>query len=368
MIRITDKARCCGCHACVGACPWECIGMKEDAEGFLYPEANPEHCIECGRCEEACPLIHTPEPPGTPRAFAAVSRDGAARAASSSGGSFSLLAEKTLSRGGVVFGAAFDEAFEVRHTAAETAAELSRLCGSKYVLRRIGVVYLLAEELLREGREVLFTGTPCQIAGLRTFLGRDYDNLSALDIICHGVPSPRAWRRFLACREREAESRAAAVSFRRKDEGWRRFSMAVAFENGAEYRKTFKEDPYLQSFLKDAISRPSCYDCAFKTLGRVSDITLADFWGVNKFLPALDDNKGTSLLLVHTPRGERMLDEIRDSLDLAEADPADAVRYNQSATQSARTHPNRAAFLARAGREDPAALYRELVFAAEEHA
>lgn len=361
MIQITSRARCCGCHTCANVCPQRCIKMEADAEGFLYPQIDTGRCTGCGRCEQVCPLTDPPVPTEIPRSFAAVNRDREAREASSSGGSFSLLAESVLRRRGVVFGAAFGPDFAVRHIAAETPEGLSRLRGSKYVQSQIGDAYSQAKAFLCEGREVLFSGTPCQIAGLYAFLGREYSALSTCDIICHSVPSPKVWKRFLECREREADGPAAAVSFRRKDEGWRRFSMAIAFQNGAEYRKTFKQDPYIQSFLSGAISRPSCYECAFKTLGRTSDITLADFWGVNKFLPALDDNRGTSLLLVHTPKGEQMLGEIRDSLDLVKADLRDAVRYNRAATEPAKPHPNRAPFFARLDHEDPAVLYQELV-------
>lgn len=197
MIRIDRPTDCCGCEACAQRCPKQCIAMHADAEGFLYPRINTAACIDCGLCEQVCPVLR-PAAPRTPTAvYAAKNPDERIRMESSSGGVFTLLAERTIRAGGVVFGARFDEAWEVVHDSTETIEGLAAFRGSKYVQSRIGTSFARAEEFLKQGRQVLFTGTPCQIAGLNRFLRRSYDNLLTVDVVCHGVPSPLVWRRYL---------------------------------------------------------------------------------------------------------------------------------------------------------------------------
>lgn len=197
MIHITNRQDCCGCAACAQRCPKQCISMKEDAEGFLYPTVDTEVCIDCGLCEKVCPELNSGRERQPQKVYAAINKDEKIRLGSSSGGVFTALAEQTIDEGGVVFGARFDENWEVVHAYTETKEGLTAFRGSKYVQSRIGNAYKDAERFLRNGRKVLFTGTPCLVMGLKLYLGRDYDNLLTVDFLCHGVPSPKAWRLYL---------------------------------------------------------------------------------------------------------------------------------------------------------------------------
>lgn len=197
MISIQDKDKCCGCAACVQVCPKQCFSFEEDKEGFRYPVADRIKCIDCGLCEKVCPVINQYEATNPIKVYAAINKDEVIRMQSSSGGIFTLLAEKVIREGGVVFGAAFDENWEVQHTYVETIKDLAKLRTSKYVQSRMEDNYQRAKAFLKQGRKVMFTGTSCQIAGLKHFLRKDYDNLLAVDVICHGVPSPMVWRDYL---------------------------------------------------------------------------------------------------------------------------------------------------------------------------
>lgn len=318
--------------------------MGDDSSGFRYPQVDLSRCTECGACRRACPVLNPAPVNGAPDAYACRAIDEAVRLASSSGGAFTLLAGEVLDRGGAVFGAAFDEDFTLVHQCAESRADLGPLRGSKYVQSQVGMAYAQIEQSLRQDRPVLFSGTPCQVAGLKSFLRREYESLLCVDMICHGVPSPRVWRSYLEFQERLFDGKARGVSFRRKDEGWRRFSLWVHFGNGAEYRSTLSEDPYLRAFLSDICLRPTCYACAFKGLQRHSDITLADFWGIEHVLPDLDDDTGTSLVLVNSPKGRVALDGVAARMQSSAVSLEAAVMYNPAALRSAHRHPRSDAF------------------------
>lgn len=346
MITITKKSKCCGCCACASSCPKQCISMVSDGEGFWYPQVQEADCIGCGLCEKVCPVLHDRGTDNAPMAYAAYHRDVEIRMESSSGGVFTLFAELVLRRGGVVFGARFDERFQVVHDYTETVEGLSRFRGSKYLQSRIGSAYNRAREFLMQGRTVLFSGTPCQIAGLRAFLGKEYDNLYCLDIICHGVPSPKVWERYLDQQEYRAASKAQSVSFRSKAEGWKRYCMTIAFENKEVYCRPFSEDAFMRAFLRDLCLRPSCYDCAFKKLNRESDATLADFWGIESVAPEMNDDKGTSLLIINSEKGKRMLESVAETLVLQPVELEKAISGNPAMLRSARPNAKRSAFFA----------------------
>ena len=347
---IDDRRDCSGCHACVNACPHNCIEMVADQEGFWYPHVDGENCVECGACVRACPAQSARKIPAGIReseAYAAINRNDAERRGSSSGGVFSLLAKETIASGGVVFGAAFDESFgEVCHIAVECPKELYRLRGSKYLQSRIGTCFQEAEELLREGRRVLFSGTPCQIQGLKSYLGMEYENLLCVDLVCHGVPSPKVWEAYRSFQEANANSKVYGAEFRCKDAGWRQNSIQLTFRNGSTYQKSASEDPYMQAFLQDACLRPSCMQCHFKTIVRTADLTLADFWGIERVAPEMDDNAGTSLVITHTDRGRSALEKISEEMRLQKVGLADAVAGNVSMVRSVQAHPKRAEFFA----------------------
>lgn len=328
MINIKEPKDCCGCNACAQRCPKHCIILTEDHEGFLYPKVNTELCIECGLCEKVCPVINQKPKKGPLEVYAAINPDEQIRKESSSGGIFTLLAEKIIQENGVVFGARFDENWEVRHDYTETIEGLAVFRSSKYVQSRIEDNYLKAEKFLKEKRKVLFSGTPCQIAGLKKFLRKEYDNLLTVDFICHGVPSTKVWRMYLdeTCRnlikrgsssnfiDEGRRSYIEAINFRHKILGWKRFSFFLklnsAFiqseKNTEGIFEPFSENAFMKAFLSDTILRPSCYQCPCKSGKSTSDITIADYWNIQQVLPEFDDDKGISLVLTNTSKGENI--------------------------------------------------------------
>lgn len=316
MIEISDKKDCCGCSACVGSCPKKCIVLKEDSEGFLYPEVDRESCVECGLCERSCPVLNSKFLTNDikPEAYAAYVKDEVLRANSSSGGIFSVLAESVLQMGGVVFGAAFDHDFSVKHIAVETSAELERLRGSKYVQSRIENTYEEAKDFLDCGRIVLYTGTACQIAGLKAYLKKTYENLYTLDVLCHGVPSPKLWKKYVAEQEKTHGGTVRQTFFRHKEYGWKMYAVSLEFSNETAYRKKHPEDIFMRLFLANICLRPSCHACKFKGLLRPSDITLGDCWGIEKTMPEMDDDRGTSVVLIHSQKGKALLDSVGEHL------------------------------------------------------
>lgn len=344
MIKITEKYNCTGCHACSNICPKQCITMESDSEGFLYPKVNIQNCINCGLCEKVCPVLHNEKIDNEPQAYACFNKNEHVRLESSSGGIFTLIAEQIINDNGVVFGVGLDEDLTAIHSYVETKDQLKSFRGSKYVQSKVGEIYKKAETFLKQGRKVLFTGTPCQVAGLKSYLQKDYDNLFCIDIICHGVPSPKVWKKYLSYHEKRVGAKAIGANFRHKNKGWNRFSMALEFNNGNEHIQTLDKDLFMQAFLKDTCLRPSCHKCNFKSLHRLSDITLADFWGINKVLPQMDDDKGTSLLLINSKNGKAMFDSLKQSISFEKVDLEKAVSYNPAAFRSASENPNRKGF------------------------
>lgn len=284
--------------------------MQEDREGFVYPEVDATACVDCGLCETVCPVLHPGQRRLPVEAYAARNCDESVRLASSSGGVFTRLAEWILDRGGVVFGARFNEKWEVVHDYAETREALARFRGSKYVQSRIGDTYRQAERFLKEGRMVLFTGTSCQIAGLKRFLRREYENLLAVDVVCHGVPSPKVWRRYLEDITGGIPESISSVSFRDKQEGWRDYHLSIKTEKTELSHVRPYIGIYARLFLFDLMSRPSCHSCPSKGGRSCSDMTLGDFWGIERVDPAFDDDRGCSLVLVYNPVWRSILEGI----------------------------------------------------------
>lgn len=342
MTSLIEKEYCCGCHACANICPKKCIAMKADCEGFLYPEIDSTLCVDCGLCRQACPQLNKATPIRQPLAYAVQNLDDEIRKSSSSGGVFTLLAESVIQKGGIVFGAAFDVDFNVQHISVSSISELENLRGSKYVQSTVGNTYAEAKQLLDSGRLVLYTGTPCQIAGLLSFLGKKYDNLLTQDIICHGVPSPMAWEKYL--NHRKNNTAITSASFRSKDLSWRNYQLKLQFSDQPTYSSYSGIDPYLRCFLSDLCLRPSCHNCLHKTKSRVSDITLADFWGIEHILPELDDDFGTSLVVIHSAQGHALFDSIKDNASWASVDLDSAVQFNSAMIRSAKPHPKREKF------------------------
>lgn len=335
MIVISDKKTCCGCGGCANVCPVNAVSMVEDAEGFLYPNIDSDKCVDCGLCEKVCPILcsKADDEPKTPPAYMAWALDDDIRVQSSSGGVFTVLAEDTLARGGIVFGAAF-VGRKLKHISVESVSELAALRGSKYLQSDVGDSFSQVKQLLDSGRQVLFSGTPCQVEGLRAFLRKDYNNLILVDFICHGVPSPKVWDLYVSSHEKRVGAKAEAVSFRDKRLSWQKFSVKIVFANGEMYEKSLDKDSYMRAFLANLDLRPSCYSCSFKKKNRVSDITLADFWGVDGLYPNEDHRKGVSLVFVHSAKGGSMLHDNQKRLYISPTDFNKAVSNNPSMIES----------------------------------
>ena len=353
MITITDKHNCCGCSACSSICPKHCISMQSDKEGFLYPVVNEEDCIDCGLCEKVCHELHPFEERKPQKVYAAINKDEEIRLRSSSGGIFHLLAEKTITEGGVVFGARFDEQWQVAFDYAETMEGVKAFMGSKYVQARMATAYADAKRFLREGRKVLFSGTPCQIAGLHHFLRKSYDNLLTVDIICHGTPSPKVWSRYLDEVVTAGRKAIHDVQFRNKSNGWKAFNFTMEYdkdEQTVSLCSHHQQNHFMRAFLRNMILRPSCYQCQAKSGRSHSDITIADFWGINTEIPDMDDDKGTGLVLVNTEKGLSALDWSK--INHKETTAETALSHNPAYSRSVAAHPKREEFFKRLDESD----------------
>lgn len=352
MIQIVNKENCCGCSACASICPKQCISMVEDNEGFIYPKADKGTCVNCGLCEEVCNEL---QPYGEREplcVLAAINKNGKVRMKSSSGGIFYLLAEKTIEEGGVVFGARFDENWQVVIDYAEDMKGVEAFMGSKYVQARIANAYKDAKRFLADGRKVLFAGTPCQVAGLHKYLRKLYDNLLTVDFICHGVPSPKVWSMYLDEVVKEGK-RISNVEFRNKEKGWKNFNFNLRYnvnDKTISMLSPFPQNHYMKAFLQDIILRPSCYACKAKGCSSLSDVTLADFWGIDTVFPNMDDDKGTSLVFVNTEKGRDALNFTR--LDVAETTYERIKPLNPACYRSPNKHAKREEFFSRLGNEN----------------
>ena len=340
-----NKKECCGCTACFHICPINCIVMKEDEEGFLYPNIDKAKCIHCNKCKEVCPNRNIENRNTRTQTFVGYYKDDEVRKQSSSGGIFSAIVEWILQQKGVVFGAAFDENFEVHHIAVETKEELIKLRGSKYVQSRLENTFLEAKEYLEKKRKVLFTGTACQIAGLKNYLSSEYENLYTVDVLCHGAPSPKIWRMYLDDKKEQYQASINKVEFRNKDDGWKNYFINIEFSNMERFYTHYYKDKFTRMFLDNLDLRPSCYSCVFKEIPRISDVTIGDSWGVENYMPDMDDDKGTSVILVHSSNGEKIFREIRKKLIVSEVGLDVAVSPTADSRKSVTMHPNRNKYL-----------------------
>ncbi len=348
MSYITTAVNCNGCGTCNLVCPMEAISFLPDDEGFLRPLIDKEKCINCGVCVKRCSannIEKEEKEKESQSAYAAHIKDKNIRMSSSSGGIFTAIATIVIENGGVVFGAAFDDDLTVKHIAIRNTAELKLLQGSKYVQSQIGDTYLIAKQYLNKGIQVLFTGTPCQIQGLYSFLNKEYDNLITQDVICHGVPSPMIWKKYIEYREKEAASTTQRTFFRHKKYGWKMYSVQFQFQNCTEYIQIFSKDLYMRSFLENLTLRPSCYQCSFKGINKQSDITLADFWGIDKTYPQLDDNMGVSLVILNSKKGHEIFKKLGSRVISNKVNLDEALRYNSAYYKSPNLNPNRENFI-----------------------
>ena len=365
MISIIDKKLCVGCNACTQICPKHCIVMQEDYEGFIYPKVEMLNCVDCGLCEQVCPVINQYEEHKPLDVYAAKNNDERIREQSSSGGIFTLLAEQTILQGGVVFGAGFNADWVVEHSYVETIEGLSKFRGSKYVQSFIGESFKQVASFLKANRLVLFSGTPCQVAGLKHYLRKSYSNLLTVDFVCHGVPSPKVFRLYLDelidrklsnvrqsdCTRDSNKELIQDIQFRNKSLGWKQFSFTLTLIDNISSKKEKKvfsesisQNIFLRGFLTDLYLRPSCHACPSKKIKSGSDITIGDFWGIEHHYPSFDDNKGSSLVLVNSELGRSFYNSCISCIHHIESNYNIALEGNPSLEISSKEHPKRYLF------------------------
>ena len=375
MIHIQDKKNCCGCSACVQRCPKQCIRLDEDTEGFLYPKVDDDACIKCGLCEKVCPILNQVDKLPVQEVLAVKNLNEEERMNSSSGGVFLPLAREVINKGGVVFGAVYDKSWEVHHVYAEKIENVNPMMGSKYLQSKIENTYNEAERFLKQGREVMYVGSPCQIAGLRTFLrNKEYPNLLAVDFLCHGVPSPGVWRRYLAetyggygAKEHgrlqatvgkntvllsslNATSPIGDIKFRDKTEsGWKKFRFVVrqtsaskADQNSVLSSDIHYDNPFMRGFLYDIYLRPSCYECKCKNGVNHSDLTIGDYWAARVTDQDFDDDKGVGVVLVNTSKGKEYFNMLNMTVRKSTLDNAHLC--NGGFNEHTQAHPKRVLF------------------------
>ena len=330
--RTLDKKDCCGCTACLSACPRQCILMERDEEGFLYPVIDKEKCINCGLCEKVCPMSHPTYENETQAVYATYVKDVQQRMRSTSGGLFYVVARWIIEQGGIVYGAAFDDDFKLKHMGVDTLDELQKLRGSKYLQSDLGDIFCKIKEELKKNRWVYFVGVGCQVAGLYSFLRKKYDTLVTSDLVCHGVPSQLMFDWHLNYLREKENGEITSYHFR-DYKGWGgceiyTYVSSSRGKGGIRRLYGYSLSPYLYSFMWGYTYRYSCYDCKFAKIPRQGDITLADYWGVADYFSDLDYTKGVSLVLINNERGTKIWDAIKHQLEYRPSSVSDAAKEN----------------------------------------
>jgi acetyltransferase-like isoleucine patch superfamily enzyme/coenzyme F420-reducing hydrogenase beta subunit len=335
MINIERKENCTGCSACADICGQNAITFETDIEGFWYPRVDLELCTSCGLCEKTCPELHVDElKPGykeVPVVLAAYHKDDETRRESTSGGLFSALANKMYDEGGYVAGAVYTDDFSVKHIVSNKREDLLRIRGSKHFQSDMTGLFKQIKRLLDYGEKVLVCGAPCQMAGLRLFIGKEYENLITTDFICLGINSPKIFHRHLESLERQYGAKAVSVQAKNKDLGWRSLAYKIKFANGKVYLREGFKDNFTRGFIVTHCNcRPTCYECKYKGFPRISDITLGDFWGIENVDKTMDNNMGTSVVLLNSQKGIDFLDSIKDVIVTKEVQLFNAFPGNQA--------------------------------------
>lgn len=313
MIDVNDKINCSGCTACQSICPQKAIQMIEDKEGFLYPQINKEKCINCNLCNNVCPVKNASVNIKKQKAYIFQNSNDEIRRESTSGGAFSAIAEYIISKNGIVYGAMFDENFKVIHDSVESIDGLAKFRNSKYVQSDLNNCFIRIKDELNKGRYVCFSGTSCQIEGLKRFLNKDYSNLLLVDVVCRAVPSPLVWEKYLELRKKRYKD-ITKILFRDKYYGYKYSNLSIYTKENIsklEYHSGVETDPYLRAFFSNICDRPSCYDCKFKKQYRESDLTIWDCFDVEKFNKNKDDDKGTTRIMTNTQKGEEVIDNLK---------------------------------------------------------
>lgn len=318
-----NKYDCNGCGICTLMCPKNCIQMKEDQAGFLYPVIDETKCIHCGNCKRICSNIKIKNE-NKAKAFIAINKNEEERNKSASGGMFIILAKYVIEQKGIVFGVEYDSNLNVNHAEANTIEKCQKFMGSKYVRSNMIGIYKRVEEYLKQGKLILFTGTPCQCNALKVYLKKEYNNLITCEIVCHGNPSPKVFKKYKEELEQRNKSKVKDIKFRSKENGWKNSTPIIEYENG-----TKQEDPtFYKAFMAELISRPSCHTCPFVDEPRVADFTIGDMWGIEKINPNMDDGKGTSLFIANSEKAINILKEVENRLKIEEVDINLAFLYN----------------------------------------
>lgn len=346
MKQVIEKKDCCGCAACVNICPHNAISMVENYEGFLYPEIDEAKCVSCGLCQKACPVLSKDNNNFKKPDCYAVMADDETRKVSSSGGAFSILADYILDKKGYICGCTFDKSeLKAKHIIINLKEDLYKLRGSKYVQSDIGTSYLDVKKLLENGNFVLFSGTPCQVAGLKSFLRKDYENLLTVDILCHGVPSPKVHRKYLNELLKSRDEKVINVNFRDKVRGWSPILTHTTTTTTTTYSYIQVDDTYMQLFLNNISLRKNCTDCKFCSTQRPGDFTIADFWGIENFDKNLNDGKGTSLVLVNNIKAKNIYERLSEKFQLSKSVPLKyAILGNRNLYSPHKIHPKREEF------------------------
>lgn len=334
MIHIEDKTKCCGCTACASICPKKCISMKPDEEGFLYPEVDGNLCVDCGLCEKVCPIIKPADVINDKTEAVAIQlQDDRELYESASGGFFTAISKYVIDNGGLVCGALYDKDINVKHCLVSSLEECNSFRGSKYVQSNLEDTFTRIKDALQQNCMVCFSGMPCQVSGLKKYLGCEYENLITIDLVCAGVPSPKLWRAYLDNQEKIHDSKVKYANFRNKTYGYQCSTLKLEFENGRIYSKSGRIDPMMRFFVSGIAKRPSCYECGFKGVERCSDFTLFDAWHAKELTGKKDNDKGYTSVIIHTNKAEKIFDKISDSLvsypiDLHQAIKLDGVMIN----------------------------------------
>lgn len=317
-----NKSLCNGCGTCALKCPRNAIVMIEDEEGFLYPKIDEQKCIKCGICEKVCSNFNENDENAT--AYIAINKNLEELKESSSGGIFYILAKYVIKNKGIVFGVAYDQDLKVIHKYAQTLEECKQFRGSKYVRSDLKNTYKEVENFLLEDKMVLYTGTACQINGLKKYLGKEYEKLILCDILCHANPSPKIFEMYKKNIENKYLKKIVDIRFRSKENGWKNQTPIIEFSD----KSKIEENSYFNAFVKELINRTSCYSCVFASKSRVTDFTIADFWGIEKLKPNIDTSKGISLLTVNSSKGERILKMIKQYMYIEKVEIDIAAKYN----------------------------------------
>ena len=339
MIDIKRKEECCGCNACGDICPRNAISFKTDEEGFWYPVIDNEKCIDCGMCDKVCPIKTKPQSRSNnvsrPKCFAAEHKSIEVVFNSTTGGMLSALAEGMYSQKGYVGGAIHNEDFSVSHFVSNSRSDLQQLRRSKDLQSNAEGFYKKVKSLLENGERVLVCGVPCQIAALQNYVGKNYDNLITVDLVCAGVNSPKVWRKYLDYIEEKNGSKIIWTENKSKEYGWNKLTQKFIFENGEEYFDTDKTSLFTHGYIVSHLyCRPSCYECEFKGFPRIADITIGDFWGITKHSKNHNSNMGTNLVMINSSKGQRYFDKIKKRVNIEETPLEWALSGNPALTSS----------------------------------